>query len=416
MRDPRKTRASTAAAAACVALALPLLAAAAPSPQAVPAAVAAGYASLHAFLQTDGTSPYGELVQARNGVIYGTTFTGGDNDGGTVYSLTAGKFALLHTFTIADGQASAGGLTIGTDGNVYGVTGGGGQYGFGTAFKITTKGVYTLLHSFGGPANDGAYPYLGALAQAADGNFYGTTQQGGAHGLGVAFKMTPKGVVTVLHAFAGGAGDGALPRGQLIPGSDGLLHGTTMCGGVAGSTNGCGGTLYTLSTGGTFALTHRFGAADAPQAPLLEVGGFLYGTTSAGGAAKAGTVFKASFDGQTFATLHEFAPSAFGLPHTADGSTPIGKLLHANDGNIYGTTSKGGGNASTDPNGDGTIFRITPLGAYSIVQSFGASVDDGARPYGGLIQGLDGKLYGTTHNGATQSNGMVFTLALPAKQ
>ena len=404
------------AAAACAVLASPLVAAADPSAQAIPATTAAGYATLHAFLQNDGTTPYGELVQARSGVIYGTTFTGGANDAGTVYSLTNGKFALLHAFTIADGQAPAGGLTIGSDGNLYGVTGGGGQYGFGTAFKITTKGVYTLLHSFGGPANDGAYPYLGALAQAADGNFYGTTLQGGAHGLGVAFRMTPAGIVTMLHAFAGGASDGAMPRGQLISGSDGLLHGTTMCGGVADTSNGCGGTLYKLSTSGTFAITHRFGPADAPQAPLLEVGGSLYGTTSAGGVANAGTVFKASFDGTSFTTLHEFAPSAFGKPRTADGATPIGRLAHANDGNVYGTTSKGGVNASTDPNGDGTIFRVTPLGVYSVVQSFGASADDGARPYGGLIQAQDGFLYGTTHNGAMQSNGTVYKLALPARQ
>ena len=416
MRDPRKTRASMMATAACAAIAMPLAAAADPSSQATPAVVATGYATLHALLQTDGTAPYGELVQAKTAAIYGTTFTGGANDAGTVFRWAGNKFSVLHAFTIADGQAPAGGVTLGTDGNLYGVTGGGGQYGFGTAYKLTPAGVFTLLHSFGGPVNDGAYPYLGTLAQGADGNFYGTTLQGGAHGLGVAFRMTPAGAVTVMHAFAGGVSDGASPRGQLIAGSDGLLHGTTLCGGVADTGNGCGGTLYNLSLDGAFTITHRFGPADAPQAPLLEVGGALYGTTSAGGAAKAGTVFKTSFDGQTFTTLHEFAPSAYGKPRTADGAAPIGRLMHANDGNIYGTTSLGGINASTDPNGDGTIFRVTPLGVYSVVQSFGASIVDGARPYGGLIQGQDGNLYGTTHNGATQSNGSVYKLALPARQ
>ena len=403
----RNIRASLTAAAACVALASPPPSAAAAKP---------AYATLHTFVQTDGTAPYGELVQAASGLMYGTTFTGGAEDGGTVFQVTTGgKTTVLHAFTIDDGQAPAGGLAIGADGNLYGVTGGGGAYGSGVAFRLTPGGAYTLLHSFGGPAGDGSYPYLGALAQGSDGSFYGTTMQGGAHGQGVVFRMTPTGEVTVLHAFAGGSEDGALPRGQLILASDGLLHGATVCGGASNPPSGCGGTLYYLNTsGGNFTISHRFGASDAPQAPLLESDGFLYGTTSAGGASRAGTIFKTSLDGRFFATLHDFAPSALGQPRGADGAAPLGKLVRASDGNLYGTTSKGGINASTDPNGDGTIFRISPLGAYAVVQALGTSAGDGSRPYGGLIQGLDGNLYGTAHNGSTQSNGTVFKFALPA--
>jgi uncharacterized repeat protein (TIGR03803 family) len=399
---------------ACAVVAWPLALRAADDAAPAPAT---GYAILHAFQVAEGRAPYGELVQAANGALYGTAYAAGPSSAGTVFrAWPGGKFSVLHAFSVADGQAPAGGLTIGNDGHLYGVTGGGGAYGLGTAFRLTPAGVFTLLHSFGGPAGDGAYPYLGALVLAADGNFYGTTMQGGAHGLGVAFRMTPAGAVTVLHAFSGGVDDGALPRAQLVAGSDGLLHGTTVCGGVPPGVKGCGGTLYTLSLGGAFAITHRFVPGDAPQAPLTEVGGLLYGTTSAGGTAHAGTVFKTTLDGRSFVTVHEFAPSALGLPRTAEGAAPLGKLLLARDGNLYGTTSQGGLHASTDPNGDGTVFRITRAGAYSVVQAFGASVDDGARPYGGLLQGQDGNLYGTTHNGANQSNGTVFRLALPAAQ
>jgi len=403
---PRRT--PLAAAAACAAVAWPLAAAAAD-------AAAPGYAVIHAFAEADGRAPYGELVQAADGVFFGTTFTAGSSSAGTVFGASAsGKFAVVHSFDVADGQAPAGGLVVGIDGHLYGLTGGGGAHGAGTAFRLTLAGGFTLLHSFGGRADDGAYPYLGALAQAADGNFYGTTMQGGAHGLGVVFRMTPAGHVTVLHAFAGGADDGAQPRAQPILGSDGLLHGTTLCGGVADAANGCGGTIYTLSTTGTFAITHRFAPADAPQAPLTEAGGVLYGTTSAGGAAGAGTVFKTSLDGHAFFTLHEFAPTPLGKPRGPEGAVPLGKLVLARDGNLYGTTSQGGTGASTDPNGDGTVFRITRAGAYSVVQSFGATPHDGARPYGGLVQAQDGYLYGTTHDGASAFNGTIYKIALPA--
>ncbi|HEY9027524.1 MAG TPA: choice-of-anchor tandem repeat GloVer-containing protein [Burkholderiaceae bacterium] len=332
-----------ATAAACLVLACPPLANAASTT----------YATLHSFQVADGFAAYGELVQASNGIFYGTTYTGGANDAGTVFrAWTSGKFSVLHDFTKADGQAPAGGLTLGTDGNLYGVTGGGGAFGQGAAFKLTPSGTYTLLHSFGGPANDGSYPYLGRLVQASDGNFYGTTLQGGAHGLGVAFRMTPAGAVTVLHAFAGGASDGASPRGGLVMGSDGLLHGTTLCGGVADTSAGCGGTIFSLSTSGSFTITHRFAPNDAPQAPLIEAGGLLYGTTSAGGAAKAGTVFKSTLDGHSFFTVHEFAPSPLGQPRTSEGAVPLGRLLLANDGNLYGTTHNGASQSN------GTVFTL----------------------------------------------------------
>ncbi len=382
--------------------------------QSVPPVPAAGYTVLHQFQKTDGSAPYGELVQSRDGTFYGTAYESGDADAGTVFKMAPdGTFAVLHTFVATDGIAPATGLTLGRDGNLYGLTGGGGTDGAGTAFKLSPGGQFTLLHSFGGAANDGAYPYLGALVQAADGNFYGTTMQGGAGGAGVAFRMTPAGQVTVLHAFAGGASDGANPRGQLTLGADGKLYGTTLCGGVKNAAKGCGGTLFRLSTKGVFTILHDFSPTDAPQTALTEVGGFLYGTTSAGGSAGAGTVFKMSLDGLSFVTLHTFAPGTI-ASRKADGMAPTGRLLLASDGNLYGSTSKGGLNIVNDPNGSGTLFRITPAGAYTLFQSFGASDKDGTRPYAGLTQGQDGSLYGTTHDGAYQCDGTVFKLALPA--
>lgn len=383
------------------------------------AVTAAGYAVMHRFQKPDGFGVYGELVQASDGTFYGTGYHGGDGDAGTVFSVKpTGKFpfTVLHTFAATDGIGSATGLALGTDGQLYGLTGGGGAYDGGTAFRISPAGAFTTLHSFGGPDNDGAYPYLGALVQAADGNFYGATQQGGASKLGTVFRMTPTGQVKVLHAFGSAQSDGALPRGGLMRASDGFLYGTTVCGGSAPSTDGCGGTAYRLNPrNGVVSVIHRFSPADAPQATLTESAGFLYGTTSAGGPARHGTVFKIALVGHAFTTLHRFSGGVRASPPDEDGAAPTGRLLLASDGNLYGTTSMGGAHAAIDPNGDGIVYRITPAGGYSVVHTFGASVDDSARPFAGLIQGLDGNLYGAAHNGAYQSEGTVFKLSLPAR-
>jgi uncharacterized repeat protein (TIGR03803 family) len=111
------------------------------------------------------------------------------------------------------------------------------QSGYGTVFKITPSGTFTSLHSFAG--SDGALPF-GELTHGSDGNFYGTTSQGGASfnpatfqsGYGSVFKITPAGAVTTLHSFAGSAAnDGSNPYGGPIQASDGSFYGTTEGGG-----------------------------------------------------------------------------------------------------------------------------------------------------------------------------------------
>jgi uncharacterized repeat protein (TIGR03803 family) len=382
------------------------------------AVTAAGYVVMHSFQKTDGFGVFGELARAGDGTLFGTGFFGGDSDAGAAFSVKpTGKYAYtsLHAFDTTDGLASATGLALGADGNFYGLTGGGGQYSAGTAFRVSPAGAFTSLHAFDG-AKEGKYAYLGTLARASDGNFYGAMSEGGASGLGTIFRMTPTGQVTVLHAFAGGLNDGATPRGGLTAASDGKLYGTTVCGGVKTKTAGCGGTLYRIDPAtGAFSLVSRFGPTDAPQAAPVELNGFLYGTTSAGGDTQHGSIYKITLAApRTFTTLHSFAGGVRGSPANQDGAVPTGRLLVASDGNLYGTTSMGGSNASIDPNGDGIIFRLTPAGAFTVVHTFGASASDSARPFAGLVQGTDGSLYGTAHNGAYQSEGTVFKIALPA--
>lgn len=132
---------------------------------------------------------------------------------------------------MTDGLGSAAGLIPGSDGNYYGTALAGGSANDGTVFMITPAGVETVVYSFAG-GSDGESPKA-KLLLASDGNFYGSTQFGETGHSGTVFKLTPQGVETVLYSFTAGS-DGAIPRGDLVQGSDGALYGTTFSGGTSG--------------------------------------------------------------------------------------------------------------------------------------------------------------------------------------
>ena len=187
------------------------------------------------------------MVQGSDGNFYGTTNLGGIdgvNGQGTVFKMTpGGTLTTLYSFcsqsNCSDGGDPYGALVLAKDGNFYGVASGGGANGDGTAFKITPTGAYTTLHSFAG-ASDGAYPYA-TLVQATDGNFYGTTFEGGTHDAGTIFKMTPAGSLTTLHNFAGPPSDGSLSTASLVQ------LGTSLYGAAGSGGNSSYGTVFRIT-------------------------------------------------------------------------------------------------------------------------------------------------------------------------
>jgi uncharacterized repeat protein (TIGR03803 family) len=233
------------------------------------------------------------------------------------------------------------------------------------------------------------------------GNLYGTASNGGTSDNGVVFKMTAAGVESVLHNFGGGT-DGANPQGVLIRDRSGNLYGTTTGGGGAGA-----GTVFRVSALGYERVLHAFsGGTDgfAPQAGLArDAAGNLYGTTSAGGADGYGTVFKLSPPAErasqwTKQVLYNFGPAP-------DGATPVAGVAFDSSGNLYGTTSAGG------TSGYGTIFKLTPSSSgwtESILHDF-QDGDDGAVPYAGLIF-VNGNFYGAATEGGTAGGGTIFEL------
>jgi uncharacterized repeat protein (TIGR03803 family) len=371
---------------------------------------------VYSFSGGDGSNPNG-LVQGSDGNFYGTTEYGGPGGGGTVFKITPlFMFTSLYSFSDItefpfDGFCPAAGLVQGQDGNFYGTTEYGGEYfnqygdSFGTVFKITTNGTFSSLYSFSG--SDGANP-VAQLVQGADGNLYGTTPYGGMDYYlndGTVFKITTNGSFTSLTWFGGS--DGIEPEGGLVQGKDGNFYGTTDYGG--GYNNG---TVFKATPGGTLTTLYSFtgGSDGANPAAALVLGtdGNFYGTTYAGGAytnqygQSLGTVFKITTNG-TFASLHSFSSS--------NGANPFAGLVQGADGNLYGTTYAGGAFTNQYGQGLGTVFKIAPTGTLTTLYSFTGG-SDGANPLAGLVQGTDGNLYGTTSGGGTNNAGTIFRITL----
>ena len=307
----------------------------------------------------------------------------------------------------SDGSDPQAGLVQGNNGFFYGTTRQGGTNGQGTVFQISPSGSYTILYEFynNGLHSDGEIPQA-VLVQGNDGNFYGTTDGGGTSGDGSVFRISPSGSYTNLHFFSGrpdGADGASGSYAGLIQGSDGNFYGTTSAGGT--NTTDSQGTVFQITTKGGVTILHSFiGPPEGydPYAGLLQGSdGNFYGTTYAGGTNVGG--YGTVFKLTTngiLTTLHSFGAGA------ANGGEPEGGLVQGTDGNLYGTTSLGGTHAV------GTVFRISPSGSYTNLYSFGSFTGDGGEPAAGLVQGSDGNFYGTTAlYGTHGSHGTVFRIS-----
>lgn len=333
-------------------------------------------APLHPFLN-EGFTGVGDLVEAGDGTLYGTTFDGGLHHSGTVIRIGAegivttladsfgasgfkpsviggiaelANGALLTSVGGAVAEVSAAGESTywgslalngrfveAPDGFVYGTT----STGDGRIMRLSlTAGGEA--HIFSG--SDGLRP-VGGLHLATDGHLYGTTSEGGAHGYGTVFRFTLDGTLTSLHHFNGIGG--AYPTATLIEGADGLLYGTTLLGGDSSIVPQGGGTIFKISKDGTgFQPLHFFTGSDGllPFAGLsLGSGGVFYGTTVYGGDGT-GVVFVINAAGE-FAVVHRFG--------AGEGGHPLGGVRESN-GSLYGMTSAGGRSNA------GVVYRIGP--------------------------------------------------------
>ena len=344
---------------------------------------------------------------------------------GTVFKISArGRLTPLYNFcaetNCADGANPAAPLVLGRDGNFYGITELGGATGSGTVFKITPSGILTTLYNWCSQTGcaDGAYvnfPETGSFVQATDGNFYGTNDTGGTALGGTVFKLTPSGALTTLYSFCSqtACADGVYPTG-LIQATDGNFYGTTQFGGANRY-----GTVFRITPQGKLSTLYSFCSqtnctdGSVPFGPLVQANnGNFYGTTEAGGTSTntlcggfCGTAFKMTASG-ALSTLYNFCS----LANCADGASPSFSLVQGTDGNFYGSTLGGNGVSQYGI----TVFRLIAAGSLTTLHIF-ATVSQGPDA---LFQATTGSFYGVTLEGGTSNNcspftcGIAFSLAM----
>jgi uncharacterized repeat protein (TIGR03803 family) len=398
------------------------------------------------FGQKTGYALSSPLVQGTDGNFYGTANVGGSNQSaqycnngscGTVFRVTpSGKLTTLYNFcsetNCADGGLPLAALVLGANGNFYGTTSTGGanngdsggicdNMGCGTVFEITPSGKLTTIHNFCAQTNCTDGVFANQLVLGFNGNLYGTTESGGTvaggdceSGCGTAFEITPSGKFTTLYTFCtefyqnGNCANGMIPTAALIQATNGNFYGTTLYGGENGA-----GDIFEITPGGKFKEIYSFcSQANCADGLLRIQDGFLvqtadanfYGTTGSGGANGGGTFFTVTLTGE-LTTLYNFCYST--SDPCPDGSNP-GSVSLGTDGNFYGTTTAGGNDVPTfcggPPFGCGTAFEMSPSGQLTTLHTFcsqancgdGATNSDG---YQGVIQATNGTFYGLTDFG-----------------
>jgi uncharacterized repeat protein (TIGR03803 family) len=360
----------------------------------------------------DGMIPQGGLIMDSNGNLYGVAFNGGDYiPGGVVFKLSPeGEETILHNFGAIpnDGNQPQGALIMDKQNNLYGTTCTGGANdigdggGNGTVFKLSPDGTETILYNFGADNNDGSVPRAGVVMDSK-GNLYGSTNEGGAYGAGIVFRVSPEGKETILHTFGStGATDGVGPWASLVMDANENLYGTTYQGGLADE-----GTAFEISAKGEYSILHSFGATSTDgtfvnTSLTLDSHGDLYGTTYLGGTNNVGTVFKLT--PTSSGTWRETI--LYNFTDYQNCYAPASGVLLGANGDMYGTTLVGGTGATFPL---GCAYEINATGKLTNLHSFDG-FPDGANPAGNLLRDSQGNLYGVTSSGGNDDYGVAFRI------
>jgi uncharacterized repeat protein (TIGR03803 family) len=352
-----------------------------------------GFTSLHSFNSTDGEEPRSGLIQGSDGSLYGTTKGDGLHGYGTIFKITTnGALTTLFSFGLTNGAFPVGALVQAGDGSLYGTASCGGTYQFGTVFRLATNGVFTNLCSFNG-ANGafpwsqltpdgwgdflgtteagGAYYYEGPTIESATGS--------GTNGYGTVFRITTNGVLTTLHSFDDA--DGAYSLNGLVPASDGNFYGTTFNGGPDNLGQGFGGygTVYQLTPDGRFNTVFYFrGTNGTSPGPLAQgADGSFYGTTVAGDGVTGGTIFQLSLPLTASPGVPPFIISPPVSETNVDGATATFPVLAEGTGPLAyqwlrsGTALFNIGNASGANTATLTLTNVSfsDVAGYSVIVS-----------------------------------------------
>jgi uncharacterized repeat protein (TIGR03803 family) len=372
------------------------------------------YTVLYTFTGVpDGAEPEAGLVRDAEGNLYGTTLAGGDSTCnqlgcGVVFKIdTAGKETLLYEFKHGNGYGAAelAGLTLDSQGDLFGTH-------LGIAFELTPSDGFAIVHNFNRKPG-GLYPESRLVLDSSR-NLYGTTVAGGnSTNSGIVFKLDKFGKETVLYTFTcpecnGHSGGGfGIPHGGVIRDSAGNSYGTASGGTGRKSpcyNNGCG-VVYKVDKAGVGTILYSFkGGKDGiqPTGNLIDAAGNLYGTTSLGGGVRACP------ENNGCGIVFKLDPSGketvlYRFTGGTDGAIPGGGLAIDKQGNLYGTTQfEGAEGCFMNAYGCGTIFKVAPSGALTTLYTFQGGTDGGF-PNPDLVWDKAGNLYGTTGAGGSNS-------------
>jgi len=339
------------------------------------------------------------MAQGPDGNLYMTDQLDGEYGLGSVYNISpSGEFSTVFSFCaegggcVDTGALPDGGVTLGSDGNFYGTVQNGGAHGFGQVFKVTPEGVHTAVYNFtGANPGDGGVPVYPVFLVGSD--LWGVQTSSYCGGV---FKLTLKGAISNFPLAATACDNGNYPN---LPteGSDGNFYGTTQTGGGSPCQPGCG-VVYKVTPAGKITILYRFqGTTDGsyPQGVLVEgTDGNYWGITQQGNP-NYGTIFKISSKG-TFSVVHTFTGGTNG------GGAPAGLTL-GSDGNFYGIAEGGPYNA-------GMIFQVTPAGDFTTLYGFVAAAGPpGFGPCTVLFQHTNGKFYGNTCGNSLGDTGFFYS-------
>ncbi|HEX7413912.1 MAG TPA: choice-of-anchor tandem repeat GloVer-containing protein [Bacteroidia bacterium] len=347
---------------------------------------------------TNGSKPhYTNLIQASDGMLYGMTQTGGASNIGVLfqYNPTANVYTKKFDFAgTTNGSTPYGSLMQASDGMLYGMTSQGGANSAGVLFQYNpATNTYTDKLDFVAVAGSNGRIPLGSLMQASDGMLYGMTEAGGIKDSGVIFQYNPStSTYTKKIDFAGNT-NGGYPVGSLMQASDGMLYGMTQNGGVNNW-----GTLFQYDPA-TNTLTKKFDFTDTangriPTGSLMQASdGMIYGMTTGGGTIAEGVLFQYNPATNTYTKKLNFGAGA-----ATTGKFGYGTLMQATDGMLYGMTQSGG------TSGRGNIFQYNPVTSTYTMEFdfFGGTM--GSSTTGTLMQASNGMIYGMANKGGTSTN------------
>ncbi len=341
----------------------------------------------------NGKTPYGSLMEAGNGKLYGMTSYGGTNNSGVIfeYNYTTNTYTKKIDLSSANGENPFGALIEASNNKLYGVTSYGGANNSGVIFEYDYA-TNTFTKKIDLSYSNGESPY-GSLMQASNGKLYGLTYAGGTDGAGALFEYDYIGnAYSKKVDFISNSTDGRYPMGSLIEVSVGKLYGM-----ASGNNPNNAGVIFEYDFSNNI-YTKKIDLSSAsgknPDGTLmLASNGKLYGVTVSGGANDVGVLFEYDKGTNVYTKKIDLG--------SISGSHPHGSLMQAPKGKLYGTTYRGGAN------GAGVIFEYDYY-TRSYTKKIDLSTANGSGPTGNLILVSNGKLYGMTRFGGLNAGGVIF--------